>query len=276
MFEFIKHIYTVIFGRPFFYRLNYAFFYLGLRGMGFLNYEDKNTIDTGEKLFLKRLLVPKRNFILVDVGANIGGYIKEVLNINPNGSVYGFEPHPKTFAKLEKNIQDFRCNKIEVFNIGLSAQKEKLYLYDHGHNDGSAHASIHKGVIEEIHSSHSVRYEVEVGTLDDFVATNNISKIDLLKVDTEGNELNVLIGASRSIRTGLIDVIHFEFNEMNVISKTFFKEFWDLLSGYEFYRILYGGMHQIQSYNALTCEIFAYQNIVAVKKDAAGLFGGRI
>jgi FkbM family methyltransferase len=276
MFEFIKHIYTVIFGRPFFYRLNYAFFYLGLRGMGFLNYEDKNTIDTGEKLFLKRLLVPKRNFILVDVGANIGGYIKEVLNINPNGSVYGFEPHPKTFAKLEKNIQDFGCNKIEVFNIGLSAQKEKLYLYDHGHDDGSAHASIHKGVIEEIHSSHSVRYEVEVGTLDDFVATNNIIRIDLLKVDTEGNELNVLLGASRSIRAGLIDVIHFEFNEMNVISKTFFKDFWDLLSDYNFYRVLYGGMYRIQSYNALTCEIFAYQNIVAVKKDAAGLFGGRI
>lgn len=276
MFEFIKHTYTVIFGRPFFYRLNYAFFYLGLRGMGFLNYEDKNTIDTGEKLFLKRLLVPKRNFILVDVGANIGGYIKEVLNINPNGSVYGFEPHPKTFAKLEKNIQDFGCNKIEVFNIGLSAQKEKLYLYDHGHDDGSAHASIHKGVIEEIHSSHSVRYEVEVGTLDDFVATNNISRIDLLKVDTEGNELNVLIGASRSIRAGLIDVIHFEFNEMNVISKTFFKDFWDLLSDYNFYRVLYGGMYRIQYYNALTCEIFAYQNVVAVKKDAADLFGGRI
>lgn len=276
MFEFFKHIYTVIFGRPFFYRLNYAFFYLGIRGMGFLNYEDKNTIDTGEKLFLKRLLGPKRNFILVDVGANIGGYIKEVLNINPNCSVYGFEPHPKTFAKLKKNIQDFGCNKIRVFNIGLSAQKEKLYLYDHGHDDGSAHASIHKGVIEEIHSSHSVRYEVQVCTLDDFVVTNNISRIDLLKIDTEGNELNVLIGASNSIRVGLIDAIHFEFNEMNVISKTFFKDFWDLLSDYNFYRVLYGGMYRIQSYNALTCEIFAYQNIVAVKKHPAGVFGGRI
>lgn len=275
MFEFIKYIYTVIFGRPFFYRLNYAFFHLGLRGMGFLNYEDKNTIDTGEKLFLKRLLAPKRNFILVDVGANIGGYIKVVLNINPNGSVYGFEPHPKTFAMLKKNIQDFGCNRIEVFNIGLSAQKEKLYLYDHGHDDGSAHASIHKGVIEEIHCSHSVRYEVEVGTLDDFVATNNISNIDLLKIDTEGNELNVLLGATESLRNGLIDVIHFEFNEMNVISKTFFKEFWNLLSGYEFYRILYGGMHQIQSYNALTCEIFAYQNIVAVKKGLTDVSGDR-
>jgi hypothetical protein len=138
--------------------------------------------------------------------------------------------------------------------------------HDHGHDDGSAHASIHKGVIEEIHSSQSVRYEVEVSTLDDFVATNNISKIDLLKIDTEGNELNVLLGATESLRAGLIDVIHFEFNEMNVISKTYFKEFWDLLSGYEFYRILYGGMHRIQSYNALTCEIFAYQNIIAVKK----------
>jgi len=275
MFEGIKHIYTVILGRPFFYRLNYAFFYLGLRGMGFLNYEDKKTIDTGEMLFLKKHLASKRNFILVDVGANIGGYIKEVLDINPNGSIYGFEPHPKTFTKLENNIRGFLCSSISVFNIGLSAKKEKLYLYDHGHDDGSAHASIHMGVIEEIHGSQSVRYEVEVSTLDDFVATNNIKKIDLLKIDTEGNELNVLLGATESLRTGLIDVIHFEFNEMNVISKTFFKDFWDLLPGYKFYRILYGGMHQIQSYNALTCEIFAYQNIIAVKKILTNESGGR-
>ena len=192
--------------------------------------------------------------------------IKEVVNINPDASVFGFEPHPKTFDKLKKNIESFACNSISIFNVGLSHQKEKLFLYDHSQADGTAHASIHKGVIEQIHNSSSICYEVDVDILDDFVSRLNIKKINLLKIDTEGNELNVLLGAQSSLKSGLIEAIHFEFNEMNVISKTFFKDFWDLLGDFDFYRVLHDGMHHIQSYNALTCEIFAYQNIIAIKK----------
>lgn len=273
MFEVIKNFYTIFFGRPFFYRLNYALFYLGLRGMGFLNYENKKNIDTGEKRFLEAFLKDRKNFVLVDVGANVGGYIKEVIKINPDVSVFGFEPHPKTFGVLKKNTKAFSCKSIEIFNVGLSNKKEKLFLYDHGHNDGSAHASLHKGVIEQIHNSSSISYEVDVDFIDDFVLQHQIEKINLLKIDTEGNELNVLLGAKDSLKAGRIEAIHFEFNEMNVISNTFFKNFWDLLIEFDFYRVLHDGMHHIQTYNALTCEIFAYQNIVAIKKVDGVKFG---
>ena len=60
---------------------------------------------------------------------------------------------------------------------------------------------------------------------------------------------------------------------MSVISNTFFKDFWDLLLDFDFYRVLHDGMHHIQSYNALTCEIFAYQNIIAVKKVIGAKLG---
>lgn len=273
MFETIKNLYTITFGRPFFYRFNYVLFLLGLRGMGFLNYEDNKNIDSGEKRFLDAYLKNKNNFVLVDVGANVGGYIKEVMNINPKVSVFGFEPHPVTFEKLKKNIEEYSSKNISIFNIGLSNQKQKLFLYDHRDNDGSAHASIHKEVIEQIHRSSSICYEVDVETLDDFVFKHQIEKINLLKIDTEGNELNVLLGANNSLESGLIEVIHFEFNEMNVISSTFFKNFWDLLDDFDFFRVLHDGMHHIPTYNALTCEIFAYQNILAVKK-AVGIKPG--
>ena len=148
------------------------------------------------------------------------------------------------------------------------------YLYlliyrhiDHGHNDGSAHASLHKGVIEQIHNSSSICYEVDVDILDDFILRNSIEKINLLKIDTEGNELNVLLGAQASLKSGLIEVIHFEFNEMNVFSRVLFKDIWEFLPNYDFYRMLPNGLVPIQNYSPVFCEIFAYQNIVAKLKN---------
>jgi hypothetical protein len=48
-----------------------------------------------------------------------------------------------------------------------------------------------------------------------------LSRIDLLKIDTEGHELQVLRGAQKIVSAGLIRVLHIEFNEMNVFSGYF-------------------------------------------------------
>jgi hypothetical protein len=90
----------------------------------------------------------------------------------------------------------------------------------------------------------------------------------LLKIDTEGNELDVLRGAINSINQKKIKAIHFEFNEMNVISRVFFRDIYLMLKDYKLYRLLPYGMTEINVYSPLFCEIFAYQNIVAIlKKD---------
>lgn len=64
-----------------------------------------------------------------------------------------------------------------------------------------------------------------------------------------------------------IKAIHFEFNEMNVHSRAFFRDFWNLLDGYRFYRLLPNEMLEIKTYHPLYCEVFAYQNIVAILED---------
>lgn len=87
----------------------------------------------------------------------------------------------------------------------------------------------------------------------------------MLKIDTEGHELNVLKGARLTIAKGMVDVIQIEFNEMNVISRTFFKDIIDILPGYDFYRLLPDGLLPLGAYKILDFEIFAFQNIVALK-----------
>jgi len=75
------------------------------------------------------------------------------------------------------------------------------------------------------------------------------------------------MGAIELIKNNKIDVIHFEFNEMNVYSRVFFRDFHELLVNYNFYRMLPDGLVFLGDYNPIYQEIFAYQNIVVIRKD---------
>jgi hypothetical protein len=64
---------------------------------------------------------------------------------------------------------------------------------------------------------------------------------------------------------GRISLVQFEFNEMNVISRTFLRDFVGLLPGYRLYRLLPDGMASLEGEPLFVREIFAFQNLVAVR-----------
>jgi FkbM family methyltransferase len=84
---------------------------------------------------------------------------------------------------------------------------------------------------------------VKVITLDGFMKINGIEKIDFLKMDIEGHELAALRGAKEALEKRAINTLSFEFGSGNINSRTFFHDFWDLLTGYGYtiYRILPSG-----------------------------------
>lgn len=251
--------YRIIFVRKRFYRFNKALYELGLYGLGLRNYE--NDYLSGEKHFLS-LLGNCGPLVVFDVGANIGSYSESIIKTNQEARIYAFEPHPTNFERLATSAREWGYQAI---NAALGDKTGQLKLYDYANNDGSQHASLYKDVIKDIHKSEVHSHEVTVQTLDAFVKENAITAVDLLKIDVEGNEYKVLQGAKQSITRGMIDMIHFEFNEMNVVSRTFLKDIIELLSGYRFYRMLPDGLIDLGEYKAYRMEIFAYQNIVAVR-----------
>ena len=107
-------------------------------------------------------------------------------------------------------------------------------------------------------------------TLDAYARENGVRRIALLKVDTEGNEYKVLLGARELLRSGAIAAIQFEFNEMNVASRVFVRDFLDLLPNYDMYRLLPRGLLRIDPYIPVYSEIFGFQNIVAIRRDPPG------
>lgn len=250
--------------RPGLYRLNRFLFEVSLRGLGVRNYE--STEASGERHFLRSILARPgggERVVVLDVGANEGHYSQAVLANDPQALLYAFEPHPATYAKLIANVTAPGFNPI---NAAAGATAGVCQLFDYKSPTTSSHASLHKAVIEQLHASEAVGYEVKVVSLDEFALAQSIAHIKLLKIDTEGHEFQVLTGCRRLLAERRIEYIHFEFNEMNTVSRVFFRDFAGLLQGYDLFRMLPHGLLPLKEYDACSQEIFAYQNIVAKRR----------
>lgn len=257
----ILNIYRLIFLHPAMIRFNLGVYFLVLRGIGVLNYEDKNV--SGEKFLLRQVAKKNRRSIIFDVGANVGVYSQFVKEAMPEAVLYSFEPHPLTYKRLQKVAEKY---KFTAINAALDSITGSSMLFDYATADGTSHASLHNSVITEFHDSQASSVPIKTLSLDDFMIDHKIDKIDLLKIDTEGNEYPVLLGAANAIKDHRIGMIQFEFSELNIASRNFMKDFYDLLQGYEFYRLVPGKLYHLGKYNASKYEIFQFQNIVAISE----------
>ena len=102
-------------------------------------------------------------------------------------------------------------------------------LYDRADAPGSSLSSLHAEVVAGLHGLPSVARTVAVRTLDEIAAEHDFGFVDLLKIDTEGSELAVLKGARQLLDRNAIGCVHFEFNEMNLVSRTYLRDFRVLL-----------------------------------------------
>lgn len=231
---------------------------------GILNYE--NDTVSGEDFFIKKILkrkIKKNDPIFFDVGSNIGSYSLLLRKEFPKSTIYSFEPNPYTYKKIEEEALN---KNIKFYNIGLYSKSGSNFIYDYKDRSGTQHASIYEKIITDIHSSDSVeKIESTYETLDNFCYINNINKIDFIKIDTEGSEFDVLLGSKKMLEKNCIDIIQFEFNEMNVISRVFLKDYYELLSGYDIYRLSSKCLIPMPIYDTKN-EIFKFQNIVAINK----------
>ncbi len=259
--KWVLDAYRFIFARPQLRKFNILLFHLSLRGLGLLNYN--NAKVSGELNFINNILpklVYTKNPILFDVGANCGTYTRFLSERFPNAHIYAFEPHPKSFSILKST----KFSNVKYYNIGLGEEKGKSMLYDREDEDGLAHASLYKEVITEIHKQTVKSLEVNIERLDGVIAKEKIGYIDFIKIDCEGSEFSILKNARALIEKDMIGCVHFEFNEMAVISRYFLRDFRKLLPRHSFYRILPYGLLELDHLPIVLTELFAYQNILAI------------
>lgn len=230
------------------------------RGIGLPNDFDKN----GELFFLKNilpgLLTDKTELIFFDVGQNKGDYTQALLKLFPDAVIHGFEPNHFLSATLNDR---FKNNpKVMLNNFGFGTKKETLSLFTPKDNISTGHGSIFKSVLSDLHQySELEEIEISLDTIFSYCKEQGITHIDFLKIDVEGNELSVLKGAKDLMNN--IGVIQFEFNEMNIVSRTFLKDFYELMPDFKFYRLLPKGLLPMGKYSS-KYETFIIHNIIAI------------
>ncbi|WP_316816888.1 FkbM family methyltransferase [Pedobacter nyackensis] len=237
--------------------------------IGILNWE--NEYLSGEAYFVKEVLPEKisdlNNPVFFDVGANVGRYTESLLKTFNHAEVHSFEPLPSCVIKLNR-LSDKYTERIVINDLCVSNEEGRFFINTYSNDLESEHASLYQDVLKTIHHSGEVRsIPVTATTIDKYCEIHKIHKIDFLKIDTEGNEFKVLLGAKRMLSEKRISIIQFEFNEMNVISRTFFKDFFDLLiDNYNLYRLHTNDLIPLREYDT-SLEVFRFQNIIAFNKN---------
>jgi FkbM family methyltransferase len=132
-----------------------------------------------------------------DVGANVGQTATEALRFFPNATVYAFEPNPTAFSIM----QSLSRPRMSPHNLALGSEAGTLRLFCNGTTRDSA----------VFHDPGAPAIDVACTTVDAFCRSHPIGQIDVLKIDTEGFDYDVLIGAIGMLTAGTVRFVFTEF-----------------------------------------------------------------
>jgi len=150
-------------------------------------------IDPNEFAFLANFLKP--GMCVIDVGANEGLFTLFFRKrVGPRGRVIALEPSERELNHLRRNLRINRFSDVDIIAcaVGDHAGRARLSLADAGHAGHNAlgtPAAPWVRVVDEV--------DVELTTLDTLAEARHWPRIDLIKMDIEGSELNALRGAER-------------------------------------------------------------------------------
>jgi FkbM family methyltransferase len=147
----------------------------------------------------KRLSLPQ-DAVIFDVGASFGMMTLQFAKLVPLGKVYSFEPTFYAFSKLKRNIE---------LNPELAEHIVPIQGFVSSKTSGGHHIKAYaswkvggtvEGTRHQIHGGISKSADgIGAVSLDDFCAQNRVERLDFIKIDTDGHELEVLKGAQEVI-----------------------------------------------------------------------------
>jgi FkbM family methyltransferase len=163
--------------------------------------------EWGTYCFLEQWLSP--GLTVIDAGANVGQYaMLASAKVGPRGRVHCFEPHPGVYRVLARNLRRARCANVVAEPLALAGTlgDRELFLHPIGNVGATSFKPRDAG---------ARRIRVTATTLDAYVAARRLRRVDLIKIDVEGAELEVLGGAACTLAANPDIVLVVEFLREN-------------------------------------------------------------
>lgn len=161
--------------------------YLDVRTLPKYYFEYRDYSNEMKEVFLKNYS-PNNGDIIIDLGAGVGTelyfYSKKV---SSKGKIYAIEASPDSFSILKQLSKKNQFDNVSLHHLAITEKTGHIWIEQRRAYNANQINKEQRGV------------KVSETTLDNFVENNNIKKINLLKVNIEGAELNLIKGMSDSI-----------------------------------------------------------------------------
>lgn len=231
-----------------------------------LRFDDWNRIASNGEQMVQRVALSRPEPVVFDVGANLGQWSTALLGQpGHDPELHAFEPSSYSRARAVETLGD----RAQVHALAMSSEpgRAELQIVRQG-------AGVNSLVPFDGERVASATEAVQVDTVDRFCERLDLPSITLLKVDAEGLDLRVLLGAQEMLAHGHIGIAQFEYNWRWVASRTYLKDAFELLSGlpqYSLGKVTPKGIEFYQRWHH-ELETFRESNYVLVRDDWRSAF----
>jgi FkbM family methyltransferase len=187
--------------------------------------------------------------VILDVGANVGQFARAARKAFPGSIIHCFEPVEATYRELEALTKTDGLIHTRRTAMGAQVGTQTIHL-----RSNSAWNSLSRFNNDPANSD-GCSERVSINTIDIYCSENGIKAVQLLKTDTEGYDLKVLLGADTILREGLVSAVYSEVTLLESDhTHTQFREVSSHLEKYGFVTFAlyeFAGDHQTMHANAL-------------------------
>jgi FkbM family methyltransferase len=175
------------------------------------NYKEKIVFENSTIKFMRANIRP--GMVCLDIGANVGYFTLLMAKLTGKaGKVFSFEPTPTVFNCLDSNVSINKLENVKTIMKGLSNCENGMLMFQYQSGYDTLNSLKRVKWLEDRGVAFN-ETEIEVTTIDDFASLNDIKVIDFIKIDVEGNELNVIKGMKRIITNNPQMILLFECGE---------------------------------------------------------------
>jgi FkbM family methyltransferase len=193
-----------------------------------------NLYSSLDKTWFHRLRIET----VLDIGANRGQFALTIKSLLPQCQVYSFEPIPDCVNEMKTRLKN--TEKFTFFNVGLGNCSGELEFERNNFSPSSSFLKVTQKHQELFPFTSNVQpITVKIERLDDFIDRNllEVKTPLLIKIDVQGYEKQVLLGASKTIQKASLIILETSFEELYE-GQPLFKEIYTQLIDLGF---IYGG-----------------------------------